>query len=259
MDASALFRIEYGLYVLTARDGDKDNGCIINTVMQVTDKPVQLIVGVNKSNYTHAMMVKTEVFNLSVLAEEAPFSMFQHFGFQSGKLVDKFSSGTISRGKNGVSYIADHCNAYLECKVNEIIDAGTHSLFLAEVVEAEHISQQPSMTYSYYHSHVKPKPDKDSKKKGWRCKICGYVYEGEELPEDFICPLCKHGAADFEKIGEGGNEGMEKYVCDVCGYVYDEAAGDPDNGIAPGTKWEDVPEDFLCPLCGVGKDSFSKE
>ncbi len=198
MDLSAMFRIGYGLYVLTARDGEKDNGCIINTVMQVTDKPLQVIVGVNKSNYTHAMMVKTEKFNVSVLSESAPFSMFQHFGFRSGKTVDKFENQPIERGKNGVAIVKEHCNAYLECEVKEIIDAGTHSLFLAEVKEAENMGNEPSMTYSYYHSNVKPKPDK--KAKGWRCKICGYVYEGEELPEDFICPLCKHGASDFEKI-----------------------------------------------------------
>lgn len=198
MDLSAMFRIGYGLYVLTARDGEQDNGCIINTVMQVTDKPLQVIVGVNKSNYTHAMMVKTEKFNISVLSESAPFSVFEHFGFQSGRTVNKFENQTVERGVNGVAIIKDHCNAYLECEIKEIIDAGTHSLFLAEVKEAENMGDEPSMTYSYYHSHVKPKPD--NKAKGWRCNICGYVYEGEELPEDFICPLCKHGASDFEKI-----------------------------------------------------------
>ncbi len=198
MNLSAMFRLGYGLYILTAKDGEKDNGCIINTVMQVTDKPLQVIVGVNKSNYTHAMMVKTGKFNVSVLSESAPFSVFQHFGFQSGKTVNKFENQTVERGQNDVAVVKEHCNAYLECNIKEIIDAGTHSLFLAEVTEAEVLGDTPSMTYSYYHSHVKPQPDK--KAKGWRCKICGYVYEGEELPEDFICPLCKHGADDFEKI-----------------------------------------------------------
>lgn len=258
MDTSAMFQLSYGLYVLTARDGEKDNGCIINTVMQVTDQPLQIIIAVNKRNYTHAMMIKTELFTISVLDETAPFSVFQQFGFQSGKETDKFASAQVTRGKNGVCYLKEHCNAYIECAVKEVIDAGTHSLFLAEVTEAVTLGKQPSMTYSYYHNHIKPKPDQNAKKTGWRCKICGYIYEGENLPKDFICPLCKHSAADFERIGEEENS-MDKYVCDVCGYVYDEAAGDPDNGIAPGTKWEDVPDDFLCPLCGVGKDSFSKE
>lgn len=198
MDMTAMFRLGYGLYVLTARDGDKDNGCIINTVMQVTDTPLQVIVGVNKSNYTHAMMVKTGKFNVSVLSETAPFSVFQHFGFQTGKTMNKFEDCPVIRGKNGVAYIEENCNAYLECTVKEVIDAGTHSLFLAEVTEAEVLNDVPSMTYSYYHSNVKPKPE--AKAKGWRCIICGYVYEGEELPDDFICPLCKHGAKDFEKI-----------------------------------------------------------
>lgn len=198
MNLSAMFRLGYGLYVLTAKDGEKDNGCIINTVMQVTDTPLQVIVGINKSNYTHAMVVKTGKCNVSVLTESTPFSVFEHFGFQSGKRVDKFENQTVTRGKNGVAFVKEHCNAYLECTVKEIIDAGTHSLFLAEVTEAEVLEDTPSATYAYYHSHIKPKPD--NKAKGWRCKICGFVYEGEELPEDYICPLCKHGASDFEKI-----------------------------------------------------------
>lgn len=198
MDKTAMFRLGYGLYIVTATDKEKDNGCIINTVMQITDTPLQIIAGINKENYTHAMIVKTKQFNLSVLSEETPFSVFQHFGFQSGKTVNKFSKQPGIRGSNGTILVSSYSNAILECSVKEIIDTGTHSLFLAEVTEAKVLNNQPSMTYAYYHSHVKPQPS--PKKQGWICNICGYVYEGETLPENFICPICKHGASDFKKI-----------------------------------------------------------
>ncbi|QAT41771.1 flavin reductase [Aminipila luticellarii] len=200
MDNSALFKIGYGLYVLTAKDGSKDNGCIVNTVMQVTDSPLVIALGVNKRNYTHDMIMKTKEFNVSVLDVNSKFSIFQNFGFQSGRDADKFADfKAVKRSENGLLYVTENTNAYISGKVLEAIDFGTHTLFKAEVSNAESLSNQDTLTYSDYHKHVKPAP-KPAEKSGWRCKICGYVYEGDPLPADYICPICKHGAADFERI-----------------------------------------------------------
>ncbi len=200
IDMSAMFKLSYGLFVLTAKDGDKDNGCIINTVTQITSAPLTITIAVNKSNYTHDMILKTKAFNVSVLSEDANFEVFKHFGFQSGKDTDKFSNMTITRSDNGITYIPFMTNAYMSAKVVDTVDFSTHTLFIAEITETKVLSDEKSMTYQYYFDNVKPKPQKEEKKKGYVCKICGYVYEGEELPEDFICPLCKHPASDFEKI-----------------------------------------------------------
>lgn len=197
MDASALFKLSYGLFVLTAREGEKDNGCIVNTVMQITDTPKQIMVGVNKSNYTHDMMKRTGVFNVSVLTQEAVFWIFRHYGFQSGRDVDKFANIPESRTANGVRFVEGCTNAVLSGKVVSATDCGTHTLFLAEVTDAKVLSSEPSVTYQYYFDHIKPKPQPAEQAK-WVCKICGYVHEGEELPPDFICPWCKHGAEAFE-------------------------------------------------------------
>ncbi len=200
MDNSALFKIGYGLYVLTAKDDSKDNGCIINTVMQVTVSPLVMVIGVNKQNYTHDMIMKTKEFNVSVLDTRSQFSIFQNFGFQSGKDADKFADfKAAGRAENGIYYITENTNAYLSGKVIETFDFGTHTLFKAEIVEAKNLSEEETSTYTYYQKNIKPAPQ-PVEKKGWRCKICGYVYEGDPLPEDFICPICKHGAIDFEKI-----------------------------------------------------------
>ncbi len=200
MDTKALFNISYGLYVLTAKDGDKDNGCIVNTLAQQTSSPLRVSVTVNKSNETHNMILNTGVFNVSVISENAPFSLFEHFGFQSGRDVNKFADYPNSeRAENGVYYIPGYTNAYISCEVEQTIDLGTHTMFIAQVTDAEVLSDFSSMTYTFYHKNVKPQPKKEEKK-GYRCKICGYVYEGEPLPEDFVCPWCKHGAEDFEKI-----------------------------------------------------------
>lgn len=198
MDNTALFKLSYGLFVLTARQDGKDNGCIINTVMQVTDSPVQVQIAVNKQNLTHDMILATGEFNVSVLSEEATFWFFQHYGFQSGKDVDKFANIPETRTANGLRYLEACCNAVISGKVISTVDCGTHTLFLAEVTEAKTLSDAPSMTYQYYFDHVKPKPE-PAKQASWVCKICGYVYEGDPLPADFICPWCKHGAEDFEK------------------------------------------------------------
>ena len=202
IEQNAMFSLSYGLYVLTARDGEKDNGCIINTVMQQTDTPKRISITVNKANYTCDMIKKTGVFNVSVLSQDAPFAMFQHYGFQSGRDVDKFADAkTTPRAINGVCYVPACTKAFLSGKVIQTIEFETHILFIADVTEARELSNVPAMTYSYYFENVKPKPAALAEQKGWVCKICGYVYEGEQLPADFICPLCKHGAEDFEKLG----------------------------------------------------------
>jgi flavorubredoxin/flavin reductase (DIM6/NTAB) family NADH-FMN oxidoreductase RutF len=202
IDPAAMFKLSYGLFILTARDGDKDNGCIINTVMQVTVSPVRISIAVNKANFTHDMIVKTGVFNISVLSEGVPFRVFQHFGFQSGKDTDKFTGceGT-ARTQNGVRYVPKYTNGVISAKVIESFDCGTHTLFIADVTQAFPLSAEPSVTYQYYFDNIKPKPQPSKEhKKGFVCKICGYVYEGDTLPDDFICPLCKHGAQDFEPL-----------------------------------------------------------
>ena len=203
VEKNAFFSFSYGLFVLTARDGKKDNGCIINTAAQLTDTPKRISIAVNKANFTHDMIRKTGVFNLSMLSTDAPFGLFQHYGFQSGRDVDKFADVRgMARATNGVYYLPYSTNAFVSGKVTQEIDLGTHTLFIADVTEARVLSNAPSMTYSFYFANVKPKPSALKKQTGWVCKICGYVYEGETLPADFICPLCKHGAEDFEKLPE---------------------------------------------------------
>ena len=200
MDTRALFKIGYGLYVLTANDGEKDNGCIINTVMQVTSDPCQIGIAVNKLNYTNKMIQTNKKFNVSILSENAKFDVFKHFGFQSGANVNKFENyNDVKRSPNGLLYITKDTNAFMSAYVKQAIDLGTHTLFIAQLVASEVLSDVPTVTYDFYQKNIKPKPQ-ETKKSGWRCKICGYIYEGEELPPDFICPLCKHGASDFEKI-----------------------------------------------------------
>jgi flavin reductase (DIM6/NTAB) family NADH-FMN oxidoreductase RutF/flavodoxin len=203
VDNSAMFKLSYGLFVLTAKDGARDNGCIINTVCQIPAQPLRISVAVNKANYTHDMIAKTGEFNVSVIAESAPFSLFEHFGFQSGKQTDKFAGASFGdlRTANGIRYVSEHTNAVISAKVEQTFDCGTHTLFLAEVTEALALSPEPSATYQYYFDNIKPKPAKPAEnKKGYVCKICGYVYEGDPLPADFVCPLCKHGAEDFEPM-----------------------------------------------------------
>ena len=201
MDPAAFFKLSYGLFVLTAREGEKDNGCIINTAQLLTDTPKRITIAVNKQNLTHDMILRTGVFNVSVLTEKVPFKVFQHFGFQSGRDTDKFAGWEGPRSANGLCYLPEYTNALLSGRVISTADYGTHTLFVAEVTEARILSEEPSVTYSYYFQHIKPKPQPQAEqKKGFVCKICGYVYEGDTLPEDFSCPLCKHGAEDFEPL-----------------------------------------------------------
>ena len=200
MDNNAMFKISYGLYVLTTKDGDKQNGCIVNTVMQVTSNPNRICVAVNKSNHTHNALMENKCFNVSVISEQATFDMFKHFGFQSGRDVNKFENYPYAKlAMNDVYYVTEGTNAYISAYVKETVDLETHTLFIADVVNAVTLNDVPSATYDYYHKNIKTAPTTE-KKTGWVCKICGYVYEGDELPEDFICPLCKHGAQDFEKL-----------------------------------------------------------
>ena len=198
-DLSALFRIGYGLYVVTSNDGTKDNGLIVNTVTQVTNTPNRVAVTINKENYSHHVIRQTGIMNVNCLSVDAPFKVFENFGFRSGRTADKFADCTPVRTDNGLLMLPRYINAMMSLKVEQYIDLGTHGMFICEVTEARVVSDAETMTYTYYQEHVKPKPQTEGKK-GWVCTICGYVYEGEELPEDFVCPLCKHGAADFEPI-----------------------------------------------------------
>lgn len=199
MDLTALFKISYGLYLVTSNDGNKDNGIIVNTVCQVTNTPNRVSVTISKENYSHDIIKKTGVMNVNCLSENTPFKVFQNFGFQSGKNIDKFAGWNFTRSLNGMVILNEYSNAYISLKVEQYIDLDTHGMFVCAVEECENISSVPTMTYDYYHKNVKPSPQTNTKK-GFVCKICGYVYEGDTLPDDFICPLCKHGATDFEPL-----------------------------------------------------------
>ena len=198
-DLTALFNIGYGLYVVTSNDGKKDNGLIVNTVTQVTNTPNRVAVTINKENYSHHIIRQTGIMNINCLSTDAPFSVFESFGFRSGRNVDKFADCTPLRSDNGLVFLPRYINSFLSLKVEQYVDLDTHGMFICSITEARVLSSAETMTYTYYQNHVKPKPQTEGKK-GFVCKVCGYVYEGEELPEDFICPLCKHGAADFEPI-----------------------------------------------------------
>ncbi len=200
-DMTALFRIGYGLYVVTSNDGKKDNGLIANTVTQVSDNPNLVAVNINKTNYSHHVIKQTGKMNVNCLSIDAPFSVFENFGFQSGRTADKFAGWDTVRSDNGLVILPKYINAAFSLKVEQYVDLGTHGMFICSVTEARVMSDRDTMTYTYYLNNVKPKPQTEGKK-GFVCKVCGYIYEGEELPEDFICPLCKHGAVDFEPIGE---------------------------------------------------------
>lgn len=203
IEPAALFNLSYGLFVLSAKNQQKDNGCIINTVTQVTDTPKRISIAVNKGNLTHDMVLASGQFNVSILAEDAPFQVFKDFGFCSGRTVDKFQDAPVARSANGLYYLTKYTNGFISARVLQSIDLGSHTVFIAEVTEAKVLRDVPSVTYAYYHAHIKPKPPVTGpKKKGFVCKICGYIYEGDTLPADFICPLCKHGADDFEPLGD---------------------------------------------------------
>ncbi|ADU23326.1 flavin reductase [Ruminococcus albus] len=254
MDMKVMNKITYGLYVLTARCGNQFNGCIINTLAQVTTSPNRVSVTVNKGNFTEYMIRTSGRFNVSMIDESADFSLFTHFGFQSGRWGNKFYDYALKKAENGLPIIEKGVCAYISCEVVQTVDLGTHTMFIADVADGEVISDKAPMTYAYYHANVKPKPaaaSGGSTGERWVCNICGYIYEGH-LPDDFVCPLCKHGAADFTRMDGGAEEkpsdaasaddADEKWVCEVCGYVYEGA----------------LPEDYVCPVCGVGADQFKR-
>jgi flavin reductase (DIM6/NTAB) family NADH-FMN oxidoreductase RutF/menaquinone-dependent protoporphyrinogen IX oxidase len=198
-DLSALFNIGYGLYVVTSNDGNKDNGLIVNTVTQVTSSPNRVAVAISKDNYSHHVIKQTGKMNINCLTTDAPFKVFESFGFRSGRNVNKFEGCEPLRADNGLVFLPRYINSFMSLKVEDYVDLDTHGLFICSVTEARVLSDKETMTYSYYLENVKPKPETEGKK-GYVCKICGYVYEGEELPNDIVCPLCKHGYADFERI-----------------------------------------------------------
>lgn len=202
MNTKVLHNLTCGLYMLASRNGENRSGCIINTVMQVTSKPLRITVTVNKANYTHDLIASSGVFTISLLDQSAPFGLFQHFGFQSGRDVDKFKDLSVKEDVNGVPYLTWASCGYLSCQVVSSMDLGTHTQFLADVIDAEALEGAAPVSYAYYQENIKPKPQpkEEAPVKGWVCTICGYIYEGETLPEDFICPLCKHGVEAFEKI-----------------------------------------------------------
>lgn len=204
MDQKVMYNLSYGLFVLTSAAAGRESGCIINTAGQVTSEPNRISIAVNKSNFTHDLVKESGRFNLSILSESAGFDTFRHFGFQSGREVDKFAGyEACRRSPSGLYYITAGTNGFISATVQQSLDLGTHTLFIAGVEDMELLSDAPSATYAYYQAHIKPKPQKTDAPAGktvWRCRICGYIYEGEELPEDFICPLCKHPASDFEKV-----------------------------------------------------------
>ncbi len=203
MNKKAMYHLTYGLFVLTARLGERDNGCIINTAGQVTSTPNRISITVNKDNLTHDMVKESGRFNISILSERANFDIFKHFGFQSGRETDKFDGyAACKRSENGLYYITEGTNAYISGTVEQAIDLGSHTMFIASVDDMEVLASEPSASYAYYQSSIKPKPEKKEAggKTVWRCTVCGYVYEGDVLPDDFVCPLCKHPASDFEKV-----------------------------------------------------------
>lgn len=199
INTNALFNISYGLYVVTSNDGKKNNGLIVNTVMQLTNSPAKVGVCINKENYSHDIIKSTGAMNVNCLTESTSFDIFKRFGFASGRDTDKFAGLDFNTSENGLPVLKDNINAFISLKVCDYTDLGSHGMFICEVTEAEIVSDEPAVTYTYYQKNIKPKPE-TTKKKGYVCKICGYVYEGETLPDDFICPLCKHGAEDFEEI-----------------------------------------------------------
>lgn len=204
MNDKAMFKLTYGLFVISTKVGEKDNACIINTAIQAASDPNQMSVSLNKSDYTHDMILDAGEFNVSVISKDASFDLFQRFGFQSGRDVDKYAGyNGFSRAANGITYVTEGTNTFFSVKVKQTVDLGSHTMFIGEIVDMDVLTDTESATYTYYHTNIKPKPQESAEKTGkvvWRCMICGYEYEGEELPADFVCPICKHPASDFERI-----------------------------------------------------------
>lgn len=200
IDPKALFNIGYGLYVVTSNDGIKDNGLILNSVMQLTSSPEKIAVCINKLNYSHDVILESREMNVNCLTEDTPFSTFEHFGFKSGRDTDKFDIIFPARSDNGLAVLTENINSYISLRVDDYTDLGTHGLFICSVTESKILNGKKTMSYSYYHENVKPKPKTDGKTRGYVCEICGYIHEGDELPEDFVCPVCYHGREDFSPL-----------------------------------------------------------
>ena len=258
MNKKAMYKLSYGLFLLTTRKDGKDYGCIINTCLQVSNEPNRISISVINKNHTCDILKESKEFNVSVLSVDAPFSLYQHFGMQSGRDVDKFADFTdTARTENGLLRLTSGANAFLSGRVTEMQDLGSHTLMIADVTDMDVLGDAPSATYAYYQSDVKPKPaaaPAPSGKKQWVCTVCGYIYEGDEVPDDFVCPLCKHGKEDFVLLSgsapataapasAAAAESTTKWVCTVCGYIY---------------EGESLPADFKCPVCRVGADQFKK-
>ena len=252
IDTNAINKLTYGLFVLTTKAAEKFNGCIINTVSQVTTTPKRVTLAVNKGNYSHDLLMSTGVANVSILSERATFPLFTRFGFSSGRDTDKFAGFTAwETAENGLPYITEATNAMLSLQVVSTMDLGTHTLFLADVTEAKLLFTDRSVTYQYYFDHIKParKPEAAAPaattKKKWVCKICGYEHEGDELPADFICPICKHPAEDFELVespaAAPAAPAKKKWVCKICGYEH---------------EGDELPADFICPICKHPAEDF---
>ena len=239
MNPKALYNLTYGVYLLSAQEDGKDNACIINTAVQVANNPTRISIAAIKGNLTHDMILRTGKCNLSAITKDAEFSLFQHFGLQSGRNVDKFADFPhVARSTNGLYYLTKWSNAWMSLQVTESFDLGSHTLFIGELLDADVQSSGDCCTYSYYQTTIKQAAPKPAAKKGWRCKVCGYVHEGETLPEGFLCPLCKHGPEDFEYFDDTAP--AKKYVCPVCGYVHEG----------------EIPEGFVCPTCKVPGSRF---
>ena len=256
MNTKALYNLTYGVYFMSAQENGKDNACIINTAVQVANNPTRISIAAIKGNLTHDMILATGKCNLSPLSQDAPFSLFQHFGMQSGRSVDKFADfSDVARSENGLYYLTKYATAFLSLNIVESHDLGSHTLFIGELVDGEVLEKAENCTYGYYQTVIKASASKPAAKTGWRCKVCNHVYEGENLPDDYICPICKHGKEDFEKIsGESAPaqvenakataapvSGAKKFICSVCGYVH---------------EGESAPEQ--CPQCKVPADKFSE-
>lgn len=245
MDQKALWKLTYGLYLLTAQQDGRDNGCIINTAVQVAENPVRISISVSKGGLTHEMALATGRFSVTALSVDAPFALYQHFGMQSGREADKFAGRhDVARGESGLIHLTENACGHLDCTVLQTIDLGDHTLFIAEVTDGAVLSDRPACTYAYYQSDVKQKPQ-PLKKRGWICSVCGYVYEGDEVPDDFLCPLCKHGKKDFvpaEEPASAEPQPAVKWVCSVCGYVHEG----------------DVPPE-TCPLCKMPAEKFQRQ
>lgn len=241
MNTKALYKLTYGVYLLTAREDGKDNGCIINTAVQVANQPTRISIAAIQGNLTHDMIARTGVFNLSAITTEAEFSLFQRFGMQSGRSVDKFADfPDAARSENGLYYLTKWANAFLSLKVVASHDLGSHTLFIGELVDGEVLSSVSACSYGYYQSDIKTRAAQPVAKKGWKCTVCGYSYEGETLPEDYLCPICRHGPEDFEAVS-AEPAAAKKWVCTVCGYVHE--------GEAPPAQ---------CPLCRVPAEKFTE-